>query len=251
MKKTIRIFALFSLLSLFGACGEGFRSQSVNNSFQPEESEYFDSQGNRRSFTETDLDQEILSQYMFEMQGQESATRALSQSIRAFDLILAADQNQNFSMQARIAISCNESFIVSSSINRSQLQSLQAVPLGRSGPYDVDVRCTNGSCQELVAIIRKVTGTNQGTVLAGLAVGGQREGEILYVSRGVGYDPYFATFTNVQSFEQANSCSVGTNGGSNTIGEVLTDTAVDIGLDLLEGFLRDTFGDNDRFDNIF
>ncbi len=233
MCKTVRFLTLMILIAGLGACGEGFRGENSLGSFQDTDSEYFDSQGNRRSFTQNNVDQEILRNYANELQGRESATQDMSDDISAFDLSLTADNNQDFSMMARIVVSCSEGYEIESEINRSQLQAMQSIVLGRDGPYEVEVQCTSRSCQELVAVIRKISGSNRGTVLAGLAVGGQSEGEILYVSRHVDHEPYFASFTNVPNFESRNSCSVG-NGGSNSIGDILTDRAVEVGQELLE-----------------
>ncbi len=235
MFKTVRFLTLMILIAGLGACGEGFRGQSSLDSFQDRDSEYFDSQGNRRSFTQNNVDQEILRDYANELQGRESATRNMSDEIRAFDLSLTADSNQNFSMLARIVVDCDDAYEIESRINRSQLQAMQSIILGDDGPYEVEVRCTSGSCQELVAVIRKISGSNRGTVLVGLAVGGQSEGEILYVSRQVDHEPYFASYTNIPNFESRNSCSIG-NGGSSSIGDILTDRAVEVGQELLESW---------------
>lgn len=250
MKKLFRILTFVSILAFFGACGEGFRGASSSNSSQPNESEYFNDEGTRRSFTESNVDRDILLTYADDLEGEESETRALTSIIEAFDLKLTADSNENFAMEATVVIGCNESYFIERTVDRSVLQSGQTVNLGSDGPFEVEIRCTSSSCQELVAAVHKTSGSNQGTVLVGLAVGGNNEDMILYVSRDVEFTPYFATFDHVQRFEQVNSCSIDeANGGSGDIWETLTDNAVEIGVDLLGDWLEQN--GSDLLDDLF
>lgn len=246
MSKVAKFLILSIVVISFCGCGEAFRGTSSNGSIQQTDSEFFNEDGERRSFTDANVDRDILVSYTNELRGQESSTQAVTSVIRAFDMVLKADANNNFSLQGRLVVSCSENYTFNRNVNTSELQSMAPVSLGTQGPFRLEIRCTNQSCQELVAVIRKVSGSNQGTVLVGLAVGGQRDKEILYVSRSVEYQPYFASFAHVQRFEQVNSCSVSSNSNDDddnqTIGDILTDQAVEIGTDLLKGWLNDKFG---------
>lgn len=237
MMKTL--FVSMTLL-LFVGCGEGFRAQGNQLQSNGGDAEFYNNQGSG-GFNTPDLDKEILLTYETDLNGHEFQTQNLTRNIGAFDMVLTSDGNQNFNLKARIAVSCNEYYEINRVINQNIMTSRQRVDLGSGGPFDVEVRCTTGSCQKLVAAIHKVSGANQGTVLVGLTVGGQQQGQILFVSRSVNYQPYFASFINVQTYQQTRSCTL-SNGNQQptSIKEALTDAAKEAATEALQNWVDDT-----------
>ncbi len=238
MKRIQFLLSITMMVFLTSGCGEGFRATELASSDGGQDSAFFDSEGNRRSFTDLDVDREILMSYSSELDNKEDATTRLGFIIRAFDMILSTDSNNNFNFQARLALGCNDAEFFDVAVTQQQMQTMQVINMGRQGDYEVEFRCTTGGCDELVAGIRKFKGNDQGLVLTGLAVGGQREGEILYVSRSVDFAPYFAAFDRIQNFEQQNSCSITPAEEERSWKEQLTDRLAEEATDRLKDWFN-------------
>lgn len=256
LKKAQNLLALIALLVMTNGCGEGFRSI---DRFQTEEStaELFDQQGNRRNLSTPDNDQFIMQSYANELNGTELDSVRLTQRVQAFDMIMEGLSDGGLSLNARLMISCNETYSFKREIVIDQLRALQVQRLGRQGDYEVEVRCSQRDCNEMVAAIRKFRGVDRGTVLVGLAIGGQGGTQVLFVSRSVRYAPYFASFPNVISYGESNSCEFedpdSPDDEPDSIEELLTDRAVEIGREFLEENLGELIGNvvGDGLDDLF
>ena len=228
-------------LVLVANCGESFRSNETvenntvtrNNSTSQQynpttrtTSEFFDVNGNRVSEGPANVEEEIIDIYGGKSSWNTFGTQSLVSEIKAFDLILQQGTSSSFNVEARLARGCSDFHSFTRSVPMAQLQQGQRVSLGNSGSYQAFVQCSNSGCSEMVAGIVKTGSFETSTVLIGLAVAGKVDNSrILYISRSVGLTTYYATFPQIQQYEQQNQCSVTNTTGQNIFQNIIGNTA--------------------------
>lgn len=198
---------ILSALILAG-CGESFRGQSATESSNTNTTNnYFDNNGLRNSLTDLTLDQQAALLYRSELEGKESATQAITNTIKAFDLALTVNNSgTSYTVDARITLGCNNYVEFSRAVTPAELQSLRPIDIGTVNNYRVRVQCTSISCSELVVALSNGNGIFGGTVLVGMGVGSRNNNTVQYLSRNVAYRPYFTTYYSSAQFSTTNNC---------------------------------------------
>lgn len=219
MRNFLGILFIALICGLFNGCGESFRKPLVYGTPRGDSQALFDSQGNRFTYMRWDQDQWILNTYANELSGMEENTQTLGDSIDAVDLILGRDDRGPFIRVRILAGNCSQQLNFVVDAVPAQLERMQVIKLGRQGDYEAEVRCTDNSCEEMVAAIRKRRSPRRGLVLVGLGLTAHTDSHILYTSRVVRYQPYFIDVPGVDNFAQNNSCNFNNDGIGRFLGE--------------------------------
>ena len=217
-KATLFYFLFFpTVFFIFNGCGEAFRMNSDYNQFVSD----FNNQQRDSFWThdpsidgEMEPDKKILFKYQSELEEKENETTLLGRKIKAFDLSLSKESDDEFEIKARITFNCNNFLDFKKSLRASDLRSHSALDIGVKNSYNLRVHCSLSNCREMVAVIREAGAGRQATVLVGLMADKKKEQEIFYSTRSVPYRPYFQSYHGYSHFVEKNKCSTEENNNS-------------------------------------
>ena len=156
MKRFKTLILGFVVTMAFAACGEGFKAK-INGG---------DSTGDINppaSQTPAAVDETMAREFGFEPQASNQVS-SLAQEIGAFEITTevvvhpgGASENLRSLSASLMGTSCNSQVvnIQNTSATLEQLRSRSRLLVGASDQYEVEVRCSNSNCSELVAIVRR------------------------------------------------------------------------------------------------